>query len=51
MEYITNILIPLILLAGMIYVVGHQYREQEARLKTRQDEKKEYLEDKAKAKI
>jgi len=43
MDFITNILIPLIILAGMIYAVGHQYREQEARSKARKKEKDDYL--------
>ena len=31
MEFLTSIVIPLIVLAGMIYVVGHQYGEQKSR--------------------
>ena len=31
MDFITNIVILVILLAGMIYVVGHQYGEQKSR--------------------
>jgi preprotein translocase subunit YajC len=41
--FITNIIIPLIVLVGMIYVVGHQYREQEARSKARKQAKDDYL--------
>lgn len=47
-EFVTSIVIPCVLTLGLSYVVLHQYREQESRLKTRQDENRKYLKDKAK---
>lgn len=48
MDFITSIVIPLIVLAGMIYVVAHQYGELKGRHLARKDAKDAYLNNKLK---
>jgi uncharacterized protein YneF (UPF0154 family) len=41
MEVITHIIIPLIILVGLIYVVGHQYGELQGRYLAKKAAKEE----------